>query len=413
MPNDETGAVETRKAPWLSAGVVSVGAASFFSDSGHEIATSVLPSFLTGILHASASALGLIEGLSDALTGIMKLIGGPLANEPSLRNRLASSGYLGTALATGAIGLAGTVWQAGALRALAWLSRGVRSPSRDAMLASLAPRHAYGRAFGLERAGDNLGAVVGPLLAAGLVTWVGVRHAIYFSAIPGVLAAIAITVAARHALRKGDEIGRRVRFDFSRLRGAGLLRPLIPIACFELGNIATTLLILRATGLLHYGGRSLAAATSLAILIYAVHNAVAALVALGGGRWIDRAGPRAVFGTGAALYILAYLGFAWAGHSLPALFGAFMLAGAGIGLAETAESTLVAHILPDDLRGSGFGLLGGVQSFGDFASTAVVGILYTTVSPMVGFIYAAAWMVLATLTAIWLRSGGTRTTAGA
>src|SRR6266511_514046 len=113
---------------WLTPGVGGIGVASFFSDAGHEITTAVLPSFLTATLHGSAGALGLIEGISDALTGVMKLVGGPLANDPARRGRLASGGYLGTALATGAIGLATSVWQAGALRALAWTSRGLRSP---------------------------------------------------------------------------------------------------------------------------------------------------------------------------------------------------------------------------------------------------------------------------------------------
>src|SRR6266540_3045586 len=112
---------------WLTRGVAGVGASSFFSDAGHEITTAVLPSFLSATLHAGAVALGLIEGISDALTGVMKLLGGPLANDPARRGRLASGGYLGTALATGAIGLATSVWQAGALRALAWTSRGLRS----------------------------------------------------------------------------------------------------------------------------------------------------------------------------------------------------------------------------------------------------------------------------------------------
>jgi dipeptide/tripeptide permease len=76
---------------------------------------------------------------------------------------------------------------------------------------------------------------------------------------------------------------------------------------------------------------------------------------------------------------------------------AFALAGTGIGLAETAESALVASRLPDRLRGSGFGLLGGVQSAGGFASSAIVGLLWTAVSPLAGFAYAAAWMVLAVL----------------
>lgn len=144
---------------WLTPGVGAVGATSFFSDSGHEITTALLPTFLTSTLHGSAAALGIIDGFSDALVGVMQLVGGPLANDPRKRARTASGGYLGTALATGAIGLAAMVWQAGVLRALAWASRGLRSPSRDALLASLTPTSAHGRAFGLERAGDNLGPV--------------------------------------------------------------------------------------------------------------------------------------------------------------------------------------------------------------------------------------------------------------
>ena len=265
-----------------------MGLASFFSDSGHEITTSVLPSFLTVTLKASASVLGIIEGISDALTGVAKLIAGPLANDEQRRLEMASGGYLVTAAATGAIGLASTVWQAGVLRATAWLARGVRSPARDAMLASLAPPQAYGRAFGLERAADNLGAVAGPLLAAAFVASLGIRPTMYLAAIPGLFAALAIIIAAKEARKRHDPVKRRFSLEFSGLREAGLLRPMLPIAAFELGNMATTLLILRATTLLHVPGRSIAAATSLAVLIYAGHNLFAAIVAAGGGHWIDR-----------------------------------------------------------------------------------------------------------------------------
>lgn len=381
--------------PWLTRGVGSVGLASFFSDSGHEITTSVLPSFVTVTLRSSAGVLGVIEGISDALTGIATLFAGPLVNDEHRRLRMASGGYLVTAAATGAVGLAATVWQAGLLRATAWLSRGVRSPARDAMLASLSPPEAYGRAFGLERAGDNMGAVAGPLLAAGLVAWLGIRPALYLAAIPGVFAAVAITSAAAEARKRHDPVKRRVRLQFSGLREAGLVRPLLPIAAFELGNMATTLLILRGTGLLHTHGRSVAAATSLAVLIYAGHNLFASIVAYAGGHWIDRTGPRLVFACGAAVYVASYLLFALSSGGWPLLVLAFLLAGTGIGLAETAESALVARLLPDHLRGSGFGLLGGVQSFGDFASSAAAGLLWTAVSPTAGFLYAAAWMLVA------------------
>lgn len=390
---------------WLTRGIGSIGLASFFSDSGHEIATSILPTFVTVTLRSTAGALGVIEGISDALTGVAKLIGGPLANDESRRLRMASGGYLVTAAATGAIGLAATVWQAGLARAGAWLARGIRSPARDAMLAQLAPPEAYGRAYGLERAGDNMGAVAGPLLAAGLVAWLGVRHTLYLSAVPGIFAAVAITVAAAEARRQrsaSPQPRRRVRLELGGLREAGLLRPLIPIAAFELGNIATSLLILRATTLLHHGGRSIAAATSLAVLIYAGHNLFGSFVAYGGGHWLDRSGPRVVFASGAFVYVGAYGLFALPFHSWPILVAAFLLAGSGIGFAETAESALVARLLPDHLRGSGFGLLGGVQSFGDFASSAVVGLLWTAVSPTVGFAYAGGWMAVSLLASLAL-----------
>src|SRR6266487_390446 len=403
---DRTGRPATggeRRPPWVSGGVASVGAASFFSDTGHEIATAVLPSFLTSILRGSAGVLGVIEGLSDGLLGIAKLVAGPPANDPTRRVRIARGGYLLTGVFTAAIGLSSAVWQAGVLRAAAWVSRGARGPARDALLASLAPKDAYGRSFGVERAGDNLGAVLGPLLAA----VVGIRHAFFFALVPGLFAAVAISVAAARAPRVVAVARERARLELGNLRRAGLFRPLLPVAAFELGNVTTTLLILRVTQLLHHGTRSLTAAASLAILLYAAHNIVAASTALLGGGWIDRGGPqrgpRRVFVAGAAAYIAAYGGFAFAIHAWPLLLVLFCLAGAGIGLAETAESTLVAHLLPDRLRGSGFGLLGGLQSAGDFLSSAVVGVLYAAVSPTAGFAYAAAWMVLSVAASALLR----------
>lgn len=391
---------------WLTPGIGAVGATSFFSDTGHEITTSILPTFLTGTLGASASALGIIDGLSDALTGVMKIVGGPLANDPQWRARTASGGYLGTAIATGAIGAAMAVWQVGLLRAAAWPSRGLRSPSRDALLASLAPASAHGRAFGVERAGDNLGAVAGPLLAAVLVAAVGVRPTLYLAAIPGVLAAIAITVAARQARRHrppGAPASARQRLQLRALREAGMARALLPVALFECGNIATTLLILRATQLLAAHEHSVSRATSLAIVLYAGHNVIAALASLLAGHWFDAVGARIVFGFGAAAYVVGYALFAIGGSSVWFVVVGFAAAGAGIGLAEPTQSAVVAQLLPDHLRGSGFGLLGAVQAGGDVVATVVAGVLYTVASPAAAFVYAALWMVAAVISSGMLR----------
>src|SRR5205814_351018 len=112
------------------------------------------------------------------------------------------------------------------------------------------------------------------------------------------------------------------------------------------------------------------------------------------GHVVDRRGPRVVFGVGVVLFGLAYAGLALSAHGWPLLLLFFALAGAGMGLTDTAESALVARLLPDELRGSGFGLLGGVQSLGDFVSSAAVGLVWTVVSPGAAFILAAAWMGL-------------------
>jgi MFS family permease len=393
---------------WLTPGVGAVGAASFFSDAGHEMATSMLPTFLTSSLHAGPAALGAIEGVSDALIGLSKLAGGPLSNDPVRRARLASGGYLGTAVATAAIGVAGSVAQVAVLRAAAWISRGLRAPARDTLLVSLVPRNVYGRATGVERAGDNAGAIVGPLLAALLVGLIGVRHTILLAFIPGILAAVAITVAAREARRSLAAPARRrtLSFNFRELWHAGLPRALAPAALFEFGNVATTLLILRATDLLHADGRSLTTATSLAVLLYAAHNAAATLAALAGGQLADRVSPRVVFASGAAVYVASYCLFALDQHRWPVLLLGFVLAGTGIGFAETAESTVVALTLPDHLRGNGYGVLGLVQSLGDLAATLVAGILWAAVSPTVAFSYAALWMAASLLASTLLRTPG-------
>ena len=157
------------------------------------------------------------------------------------------------------------------------------------------------------------------------------------------------------------------------------------------------------SGVLTADGRSLTAATSIAILLYAAHNGAATFASLGGGHLADRFSPRGVFAAGAAVYVLGYVVFAWEQHQWPILLIGFVLCGLGIGFAETAESTVVAHLLPEHLRSNGFGVLGLVQSFGDLGATMVTGILWSVFSATVAFLYAATWMILSVAASGWLR----------
>lgn len=146
-----------------NATVLGIGFASLLSDTGHEMATAAMPGFLTS-LGAPAAALGAMEGIADASLSASKLAGGVLTDRRGAdRRRIAAAGYLVTGLGYGSFAFAGS-WSAVAVgRAVAWAARGGRSPARDALLAGAIPAGQLGRAFGVERAGDSIGAIIGPL----------------------------------------------------------------------------------------------------------------------------------------------------------------------------------------------------------------------------------------------------------
>ena len=125
----------------------------------------------------------------------------------------------------------------------------------------------------------------------------------------------------------------------------------------------------------------------------------ATIAAIAGGHLADRLNPRMVFAAGCAAYVAGYAVFALDQHAWPVLLIGFLLAGMGIGFAETAESTVVALMLPDHLRGNGYGVLGLVQSMGALAASLVVGLLWAAFTPTLAFGYAAAWMLAGALAA--------------
>jgi MFS family permease len=267
-------------------------------------------------------------------------------------------------------------------------------PARNALLADVVPSAAYGRAYGFERAMDNLGAVGGPLLALALVAAFSVRTAILLSIIPGLLAVVAILYAIRHTARPTQQERRPLRIRIRPVVRGDLGRLMIGIGAFELGNIAATLLILRATDLLE-PGHGQHNAVQIALLLYAAYNLAATIASVPAGRLVDRRGAVLVLAAGVACFGLAYVGFAATGASIAILAACFVAAGVAIGCVETAEHAAVARLAPEDLRGSAFGLLAAVQSFGNLVASAIAGVLWTLVSPAAGLLFAAALMVVA------------------
>jgi len=190
------------------------------------------------------------------------------------------------------------------------------------------------------------------------------------------------------------------------LRG-DLGKLLLAVSAFELGNAAATLLILRATDLLT-PSRGHDSAVKVALILYAGYNLAATLASVPAGRATDRRGGIVVLLAGVLAFLVAYVGFAFTGSAIVLLAALFAAAGIGIGFAETAEHAAVAALAPPDLRGSAFGALAAVQSFGNLAASAVAGALWTLVSPRAAFLYLACWMLVSAtaLVSVRRRPGG-------
>jgi MFS family permease len=382
---------------WLNRTTLGISLASLFSDVSHELATAVLPAFLL-TLGAGPAALGWIEGSADGLSAVAKLWGGVAADRVRRRKPLASVGYLVTAVGIAAIGLCTAAWQVLVCRVVAWIGRGSRSPARDVLMAEGAPPATHGRAFGMERAADAAGAVLGPLLAMLLLArGVEPRHLVLVSLAPGLLAFLSIAWLVVEEPRAT----RRARFSLrGELAGTGrgFRTYLIGVLVFGAGDFSRTLLILYATEHIVGSLLSLKGAAA-AVALYVLHNAVSAGAAFPLGALADRVGHRSVIVGGYLLAVATTLGFVLAPPTPFWLVVLFVASGVYIASEEVAEKSYAASLLPRDRRGAGMGLLAATNGVGDMVSSALVGTLWSFVpDPAWGFGAAACLQLLGALT---------------
>ena len=390
----ETNAPDRASKSWLTRGVLGVGLASLFSDWGHEAATSILPAFLAS-LGAPAVALGVIEGVSDGLASFAKLAGGFIADHPRFRKPTGIIGYLATAITTGGYALAQSWPMVLLLRALGWMGRGSRGPSRDTLLAEYVAPGQMGRAFGFERAMDTAGAVLGPLCAAALLGSLGLRGVLRWSLLPGLVAALAfafLVPSSRKLTDQGLAAPLKISERFARLPG-NYWRYLAGVFAHGIGDFAPTLLILRATQILtpQWG---VARAAAISVGLYTFHNFVDAAVSYPAGALGDRIGKRGLLATGYMVGAVSYGGFIFAQPNIPSLAVLFGLAGIHHAFEQSLEKSLAAELISGEVRGTGFGVLATANGIGDLVSSVVVGTLWSVVNPAAGFLYAAVFAVV-------------------
>lgn len=376
---------------WLNRTVLGIGLASLFSDWSHEIATTVMPVFLAS-MGAAAAWLGLIEGISDGLSSFAKMGSGVYTDRLQRRKPLAVLGYVATALGTAAFGLATAAWHVLVARAFAWFGRGVRTPVRKALLAGSVVRETYGRAFGFERMMDTLGAVVGPATAVLLLQALNQDYPKLFALtlIPGLMAAALMGFVVVEKKRKpvaAISLGKSLQALPKRFR-----KFLIAVGLFGAGDFAHTMLILLATQKLTPTLGPVRAA-SLAAGLYLLHNVLYATFSMVAGWLADRFDKRRLLAAG---YFLA-AGMALAIILVPmnvwTLALVFVMGGVYVAVEETLEDSLCAELLHEEQHGIAFGTLATVNGIGDFVSSLVVGVLWTTVGMQTAFAYSAVLFV--------------------
>ncbi|MGB7728991.1 MAG: MFS transporter [Candidatus Acidiferrum sp.] len=392
----------TQPKSWVTRTVLGVGLTSLFSDWSHEIATAVLPAFLAAI-GAGPGWLGAIEGIADGLSSFAKLGAGHYTDQLKKRKPLAIFGYAFTALATASFAFATHAYQILIGRSAAWLGRGVRSPVKKALLAADVPPSAYGRAFGLERLMDTIGAIVGPLTALWLLqaTHHNYRAVFLWTLLPGMVA-----VASFWLLVRERPIEARKKQSF--LTGLRALPKtfrqfLLGVGMFGAGDFSHTLLILYATRMLA-PSKGMGAAASIAVGLYTLHNVFYAASAYLSG-WISDHVPhrKLVLAAGYALAGATAILLTTAPHQLWLLAGILVLAGLYVGTEEALEDSLAAELIPKEQHGMAFGTLAAVNAVGDFLSSVVVGFLWSAVSIRAAFSFSAVLFFLGAFIVLGLR----------
>lgn len=395
--------------PWITRTLLAIILATFFSDVSHEMCTAVLPLYLATI-GLGPAALGLIEGVADFLVSISKLAGGYVGHHVHQKRPWASLGYLVTTLGTWGIAFVGSATAVLTLRSAAWVGRGFRSPLRDYLLAdAVEPTH-FGRAYGLERAGDMLGAVAGPLIAVTLL-WVGLefRAIILWTIIPGLLAAGAFFFLTKErdpvpqATPATADSSKATRPPFPKTFWVFLVGVLL----FGLGDFSRTFLIWLAARALGEDGGMAAGSLSLAALLYMFHNLVSAAAAYPVGHVGDRRSKLPALVVGYGLGVGTNLLLALLGGSLLWLVVAITLSGVYIAIEETLEKAVAAELLPRELRSLGFGILACGNAVGDMASSIYVGYLLEAGHFTAAFGIAAAVGAVGIIWMLWflIRNG--------
>lgn len=382
----------------LPATVIALGVTSFFTDVASEMVFPLLPAFLA-TLGAGPTFLGLLEGVADAVAAAIKYRAGAWSDGRS-RKGFVLVGYGLAHAVRPLLALAGAAWHVLALRVVDRIGKGLRSAPRDALISAAVPPEQAGRAFGFHRAMDHAGAVVGPLLATGLLAaGLEVRTVFALTIVPGLVAVASVLLVKEPSLPPAAASS----VATPRVPLPGRLRQLLAIVgLFALANASDAFLLVRASEV----GVPTAWIPTVWLVLHVSKMAWSARA----GEWSDRHPPARLIGLGWLLYVACYLVLAattapWLAIVTIALYGAVA------GLTEPAEKKLIRLLAPADAQGRAFGAYHGVVGAAAIPAGLLTGLLWERLgAPVALGTSAALALVAAALLWSWERRAPSGTT---
>lgn len=374
----------------LPRNVVAIGLVSLLNDASSEIIYPMLPVFLSVGLGASFAAIGMIEGLAESMSSLLKLFAGYFSDRLGKRKWLVVGGYALASLFRPFLGFAQNWHQVLAIRLVDRVGKGVRSAPRDAMIADTVTIEQRGLAFGFHRAMDHSGAMIGPLLGFLLVKLIAENrdaptapeytNIFLVASVPAILAVLVAVFFMRETHVHAEE--RPKEMPKLSLRGfdGNFKSYLVIIALFTLSNSSDSFLILRASE----SGVSFV----LLPLLWAAHHATKVLSSLYGGDLSDRLGRKRLIISGWILYAAVYAGFAFVGTQV-GVWVLFLIYGVYFGLAEGAEKALVADLVRPEQRGTAYGLYNLAFGITVFPASLLMGMIWDWKGPTTAFLISA------------------------
>lgn len=352
----------------------------------------LLPVFLSSVLGASASFIGVIEGVAESTAALLKLASGWWSDRVKKRKPLVVWGYGIASFVRPFTAIAQTATQVLAIRLVDRIGKGIRSSPRDALLADSAEPSMRGRSFGFHAAADNAGAVLGPLIAFALLRWVhlSLRSVFWWAAVPGILAFIVLVVAVREVEatakpnEKQDSTSEAARTSL----GGRFWAYLTVVLLFTLGNSTDAFLLLRAN--------QLGVAVALAPILWALLNFSKAALGTWGGALSDRLGRKPLIVGGWLVYAAVYFGFAQASAAWHA-WVLFVGYGVFYAMTEGTEKAFVADLVPQTRRGAAFGWYNLAIGLGALPASLIFGTIWDRSGSPTAFMFGASLALVAAI----------------